>query len=332
MRSANQNALLSLDELVTAPHDTEKEILQREIIKRWLKHTAENSRKSVERTLNHYRKYCSMKPVYLFPLQEAVVTGFIDSRSANGVLGRTVAVDLSNLFHIDGLLANSKGSPLANSRIIHEALKAAKKDDCEAEQVIPITYADIEAWYQQPHHDKSRLGFLRNNALFRLCYDGLLRISEAQSLNFSNLLAGENVFKIAKSKTDQAGDGAHQYMAKNTISAIGDYHDALCRKLKRELNPDDPVFWSLRRYDSPRDRITIPYCREIIKTEFSHIDGVSGHSFRIGACEDLGMNDFSLPVIMQAGRWKSPSMPAYYLRKITAKKSGMSRLAELQNR
>ena len=72
--------------------------------------------------------------------------------------------------------------------------------------------------------------------------------------------------------------------------------------------------------------------KHVPKTEFSHIDGVSGHSFRIGACEDLGMNDFSLPVIMQAGRWKSPSMPAYYLRKITAKKSGMSRLAELQNR
>ena len=38
------------------------------------------------------------------------------------------------------------------------------------------------------------------------------------------------------------------------------------------------------------------------------------HSFRIGMAQELLVAGFSLPLIMRAGRWDSPNMPAYYTR------------------
>jgi hypothetical protein len=37
---------------------------------------------------------------------------------------------------------------------------------------------------------------------------------------------------------------------------------------------------------------------------------VSGHSARVGMAQDLVAGGADLPEVMQAGRWKSPAMPA----------------------
>ena len=43
-------------------------------------------------------------------------------------------------------------------------------------------------------------------------------------------------------------------------------------------------------------------------------DGYTGHSPRVGMARDLARFGIQLPALMAAGRWKSPIMPAYYLR------------------
>ena len=48
--------------------------------------------------------------------------------------------------------------------------------------------------------------------------------------------------------------------------------------------------------------------------------GVEGHfgthSFRIGMAQELTVAGFGLVLIMLAGRWGSPTMPAYYTREL----------------
>ncbi len=44
----------------------------------------------------------------------------------------------------------------------------------------------------------------------------------------------------------------------------------------------------------------------------------SGHSPRVGMARDLARAGIELPRLMTAGRWRSPDMPALYIRNETA--------------
>jgi integrase/recombinase XerD len=63
-----------------------------------------------------------------------------------------------------------------------------------------------------------------------------------------------------------------------------------------------------------------------------YVAGISGHSTRVGAAQDLAELDIDLAAITQAGAWKSPRMPLQYAEKINAARSGMARAAEKTGR
>ena len=62
------------------------------------------------------------------------------------------------------------------------------------------------------------------------------------------------------------------------------------------------------------------------------IDGLSGHSTRVGAAQDMIAAGIELPAILQAGRWKSPAMVNRYGERLLARRSGAAQLARLQRR
>jgi len=45
---------------------------------------------------------------------------------------------------------------------------------------------------------------------------------------------------------------------------------------------------------------------------------ISGHSARVGMAQDLVAHGAELAAVMQAGRWKSPTMPARYAERLSA--------------
>ena len=47
-------------------------------------------------------------------------------------------------------------------------------------------------------------------------------------------------------------------------------------------------------------------------------DGFSGHSPRVGMARDLARAGTELPSLMNAGRWRTPAMPAHYTRNESA--------------
>src|ERR1700734_4418091 len=63
-----------------------------------------------------------------------------------------------------------------------------------------------------------------------------------------------------------------------------------------------------------------------------YVAGISGHSTRVGAAQDLAELDIDLAAITQAGGWKSPRMPLQYAEKINAARSGMARAAAAAGR
>jgi hypothetical protein len=52
------------------------------------------------------------------------------------------------------------------------------------------------------------------------------------------------------------------------------------------------------------------------------ISGVSGHSIRVGATQDLLALNIDLASVMQAGRWKTTQMPMRYGEHVLAARGG----------
>ena len=53
-------------------------------------------------------------------------------------------------------------------------------------------------------------------------------------------------------------------------------------------------------------------------------DGFSGHSPRVGMARDLARAGTELPNLMNAGRWRSPAMPAHYTRNESAARGAVA--------
>ena len=62
------------------------------------------------------------------------------------------------------------------------------------------------------------------------------------------------------------------------------------------------------------------------------VQGLSGHSARVGAAQDMIAAGIELPAILQAGRWKSTAMVNRYGERLLARRSGAAQLARLQRR
>ena len=62
------------------------------------------------------------------------------------------------------------------------------------------------------------------------------------------------------------------------------------------------------------------------------VEGLSGHSTRVGAAQDMVAAGLELPAILQAGRWKSTSMVNRYGQRLLAQRGAAAQLARLQDR
>ena len=62
------------------------------------------------------------------------------------------------------------------------------------------------------------------------------------------------------------------------------------------------------------------------------LEGISGHSTRIGAAQDAAAAGIGMPAILQAGGWRSAQMVTRYVRGLDAKRSASARLAAMQDR
>lgn len=73
-------------------------------------------------------------------------------------------------------------------------------------------------------------------------------------------------------------------------------------------------------------------CMRAIGRNDDVVSGISGHSCRIGAAIDLEQSGASLPEIMAAGGWASPTMPNRYTRGARPSKGAMARMSRDQER
>lgn len=150
-------------------------------------------------------------------------------------------------------------------------------------------------------------------ALAAVMRDALLRRSEAAALlwrDYAPWPDGSGRLTVSRSKTDQTGEGAVLFLSPDA-----------CRDLER-LRPEtagleDRIFPLTPRHLSRRLQAM---CRA------AGLNGdYSGHSPRVGMAQDLAADRAELPELMDAGRWKSPGMPARYTRRQQAGRGAVAK-------
>ena len=170
---------------------------------------------------------------------------------------------------------------------------------------------------ETPEEARTRGHFDRT--LISVMREGMLRCGEAAALLWEDLDLepdGTGRVLIRRSKTDQEGHGALVFLSRTSMSAL--------EELRRQEQRDARIFPLTSR--QLRRRIQCAAQAAGLKGHFG------GHSPRIGMAVDLAQAGTGLPEIQNAGRWKSPTMPAHYIRGITAGQGAVARYCQTQNR
>lgn len=178
----------------------------------------------------------------------------------------------------------------------------------------------------------------RDRALVLVARDLLARRSELVALRVADLAplavpdaadgAGEaagGTVLIARSKTDQAGQGALGYLGPEAWHAVHAWLDAahaatgapLGGPLFRAVHVTGRVGGALHP-KNVNDRLKHLARRAAPRLRRLGVepDALSGHSARVGMAQDLVAAGFDLPAILQAGRWRSATMVARYTERL----------------
>ena len=157
-------------------------------------------------------------------------------------------------------------------------------------------------------------------ALFSVMFDGMLRAGEAEEARWGDVSRrsdGSGRLYVPFSKTDQWGVGEYVYLSRRSMVALDNLREVR-RKQVGVKAKDDRIFQV-----SPGRMLVM--VREACRA--AGLEGRFGtHSFRIGMAQELLLAGFRLPLIMRAGRWDSPNMPAYYTRGLDVAEGAVAEL------
>ena len=157
-------------------------------------------------------------------------------------------------------------------------------------------------------------------AMFGLMFDGMLRggeTAQARWQDLSRFTDGSGSLLVPFSKTDQFGEGALTYVSRRSMESLGNLKEV--RRSLGLVKPGDDRIFQL----GPRELGL--HVQGACKA--AGIEGRFGtHSMRIGMAQELAVAGFGLVLIMLAGRWQSPGMPAYYIRGLKVSESAVAEL------
>lgn len=188
------------------------------------------------------------------------------------------------------------------------------------------TYLSIEPTELRDHRDR---------ALVLVAYDAMLRREEVVAVSLQDLqfnADGSGTLLIRRSKTDQEGEGALQYLAPDTVRLLRKW-------IELASITEGKVF---RRLVGKR-KVAEPLTPATVVDVFQRVGkwlglpreawrGLTGHSARVGVTQDLvaqGMGDLQ---IAQAGRWKDSRMPQRYAERLRTARGAIAHLVTEQGR
>ena len=256
------------------------------------------------------------------PAAPETVAAYVDALAAQGrkpASIRQAVWAIATLHRAAGLPDPAKAEPvrLALKRMARSLgtrqRQAAPLGDSEVARILATAGNDLTA--------------IRDVALVLTMRDLLARRSEVVALDLDDLQradGGAGTALIRRSKTDQTGVGEVRWLSPETCAQLR-------RWLKAAKIDDGPVFRPVNKAGVVGDTaLQGGEVSRILKRLAARAGldpaTISGHSARVGMAQDLVAGGADLAAVMQAGRWKSPTMPARYAERLLAKRGAVARL------
>ena len=289
--------------------------------------TAENTRKNYRSQWRKFERWCRRKGLGALPAKPGVVATYLAGLSnglSDGKKRKPATLQLAaaaiSYFHKE----RNGGNPV-DSDLVRTTLSGAWREAGRMQkQARGLTAEHLEAIKRTACLPRrGRGGHLETEdtakrrgevdiAIISLMRDCLLRLSEAAEAKWSDVSNrddGTGRLLIRRSKTDQEGASTVVFISRTTMEAL--------RSIRNGASDDDSIF----RLGKNQIANRIKKAAHSAGLE----DGFSGHSLRVGMARDLARDGAELPSLMVAGRWRSPMMPAQYIRNEEASKGPVAR-------
>lgn len=285
---------------------------------------SENTHRAIASDTRIFADWCSAHGREFGPPADPVtVAAFVDDQASTKAPA-TVSRYVTSINHLHRAVGVY---PVGHHQKVRLALKRLRRSKGVAQkQAAPMSWLAITAAIDGMG---DTLIDLRDAALVALAFDTMLRASELVALNVGDVRPtgeGDATARVARSKTDQEGRGAHCYVSPFTLERVAAWVEA------SGLEQADPLFIPLSAVAvaDPQDRLAAGDVSRIYKRRVGA--EYSAHSTRVGAAVDQQAAGVPLGQTAQAGRWKSPAMVLRYTQAQQVRQGGAAALARLQGR
>jgi site-specific recombinase XerD len=254
-----------------------------------------------------------------FPASPEMVAEFLEAQSEAGLSVATVrrrAATLAKLHRIASL-----PNPCAHELVRLTLKGIAKTRGTDQRQAAALTQRDADKIRARMG---DRLKDARDVALMLVGRDLLSRSSELIALEVEHITPTTDgaLVQVRRKKTHTE---THTYFIGSEAA------QAVAEWLKRANISRGIVFRSVNKGGSVSDRaLSTRDIGRVLKAvaitgRLEHRAGISGHSLRVGMCQDLVAGDIDVASVMQAGGWQSARMVARYSAKIAARRGAVAK-------
>ncbi len=283
---------------------------------------AENTRRSYETQWRRFVEWAQEKRVPALPADPTHVAVYLAERlEVHGHRPATLRAAASAVSYAHR--AADLDDPCASLEVktaLKSAARKAGRDQRQAEALTSEALQKIRETALLPRprvHGRmestqaaARRGLV-DVAMMSLMRDAMLRVSEAAAVRWGDLRTapdGTGRLVIRRSKTDAEGETVVLFVSRPTMDDL---------EAMRAGAADDESMFGLGTNQIARRIKSAARAAGLG-------EGFSGHSPRVGMAQDLARAGTELPRLMTAGRWRSPRMPAHYIRNETAARGAVA--------
>lgn len=271
-----------------------------------------------------FTRWCAEEDLPALPASPETVAAFVGD-CAESVCANTVRRRLKGIRKVHRLLRLP--NPCDDEEVLIALRRAFRSRGSRARQALGLT-RQIKTQLLEVC-DPTTLRGLRDRALVTLAYDLLCRRSELVALRVDDLVSCEDggaTLLVRRTKSDPLGEGRLAYASPDTAACVDAWLAAAGIKAGALLR-------GFRNGRVRPEALNPGSINTILKSlaasaglPAATISGLSGHSARVGAAQDLACDGSDLIAIMTAGRWKSVATVARYIEEAQVRRVGLLRL------
>ena len=282
---------------------------------------ASSTIRAYKASFEEFTIFCEGHKKQALPASPLVTAQFIQSLIQRKLSSSTIRRTLSGIGTIHRL--NRLNDPTRDPDVLIEMRRMHRQLGRAAKQANPITHEILERLINVT--DQSLRG-LRDKALLMVAYDTLCRRSELISLRTEDIGSpisnyqingySQTTILLRKSKTDPERTGKYLHITSQTYQALMEWLD-------KSKIIQGPIFRGINNSQDIGENLGAQEVNRILKRlskkakiDDSVIQGISGHSLRVGAAQDLAQSGVSLPMLMAKGRWSKTDTALRYIERM----------------